>query len=161
MKPRLYIETTIPSYLTSRPSKDVVVAGHQATTRRWWEKRKIRFEVFISQLVIDEIMRGDPKAAAERLSAISDFDELTIPNSVDRLGKKFLRERVIPEKASTDAAHIALCAVHSIDFLMTWNCTHIANAAIQRQLKTICVDEGFSFPIICTPEELMGEDYVG
>ena len=161
MKPRLYIETTIPSYLTSRHSKDVVIAGHQATTKLWWEKRRDKFEIFISQLVIDEISRGDPNAAAERLSAIAEFDELTVPKSVNRLAKRFLREGIIPERASTDAAHIALCAVHGVDFLMTWNCTHIANAAIQRRLKTICAEEEFSLPLICTPEELMGEDYVG
>jgi hypothetical protein len=161
MKPRLYTETTIPSYLTSRPSRDIITAGHQQTTKLWWEKRKDKFEIFISQLVLDEASQGDPNAAAERLSILAEFSELTIPESVNRLAKRFLQDGVIPEKASTDAAHIAICATHSIDFLMTWNCTHIANATIQRRVKKICEEEGFSFPFICTPEQLMGEDYVG
>lgn len=124
MKPRLYTETTIPSYLTSRPSRDIITAGHQQTTKLWWEKRKDKFEIFISQLVLDEASQGDPNAAAERLSILAEFSELTIPESVNRLAKRFLQDGVIPEKASTDAAHIAICATHSIDFLMTWNCTH-------------------------------------
>ena len=161
MKPTLYIETTIPSYLTSRPSSDTVVAGHQATTKRWWEKRKDKFEIFVSQLVLDVVSQGDQIAAAERLSVIAEFSELTVTASVNRLAKRFLQDGVIPEKASTDAAHIAVCAVHGIDFLMTWNCTHIANAAIQRKLKKVCEEERFSFPLICTPEQFMGEDYVG
>ncbi len=157
MKPKLYIETTIPSYLVSSPSRDVIVAGHQQITHLWWDTRRDNFEIFISQFIIDEASEGDATQVQKRLNAIETFAQLEITNDVLRLAEAFLSSNIIPKKAATDAAHIAVASVHGMDYLMTWNCAHIANATIFNPVKNICLKEGFSFPIICTPEELMGE----
>ena len=157
MKPRVYLETTIPSYLTSRPSRDLVVAGHQQITREWWEKKGTAFQLYISQLVIDEAGAGDPIAASTRLSVIQDLPQLDITPEVSTLAGAILASGRLPRNAATDAAHIAVAAVHGMDFLLTWNCVHIANASITRALALTCRDQGFECPVICTPEELLGE----
>jgi len=157
MKPTLYMETTIPGYLTSRPSRDLIVAGHQQITREWWTKRKGAFQIFISQLVLDEAKAGDPAAARERLKAINGFPLLDITDEVAVLATRIVGSGVIPAKAATDAAHIAIAAAHGIDFLMTWNCVHLANAVIAKAVARVCGREGFPCPVICTPEELLGE----
>ena len=157
MNPRLYVETTIPSYLTSRPSRDLIVAGHQQITREWWEKRRDAFQLYISQLVIDETSAGDPGAALERLRVVQDLPMLGITAEVGVLASGILESGIIPRKAATDAAHVAIAAVHGMDFLVTWNCVHIANAVIAKALLKICRQHGCECPIICTPEELLGE----
>src|SRR5882672_6547085 len=157
MKSRLYLETTVPSYLTSRPSRDLIIAGHQELTREWWEKRKDTFELYISQLVVDEASAGDPVAARERLKALQDLPLLDITREVTELAIGILASGKIPRKAATDAAHIAVAAVHGMDFLVTWNCVHMANAAIAKALASICREHACECPVICTPEELMGE----
>jgi hypothetical protein len=157
MTARLYLETTIPSYLTSRPSRDLIIAGHQQVTREWWEKRRRAFQLYISQLVVDEAKAGDPVAARERLSTLQDLPLLDITPEVTELAFGILESGIIPRKAATDAAHIAISAVHGMDFLLTWNCVHIANAANAKALALICRGHAFECPIICTPEELMGE----
>jgi predicted nucleic acid-binding protein len=159
MKPKLYIETTIPSYLVSMPSRDIIVAGHQQTTQLWWNLRKDNFDIFISQFVIDEVSAGDRVQAERRIKVIETFPQLDITDDVTRLAEALLLSKVIPPKAATDAAHIAVAAVHGVDYLMTWNCTHIANAIIFNAVKQICLEQGFTFPIICTPEELIGEEF--
>jgi predicted nucleic acid-binding protein len=157
VKSRVYLETTIPSYLTSRPSRDLIVAGHQQITREWWEKRGDTFQIYLSQLVIDEVSAGDPAAARERLEALRDLPLLDITPEVTMLSSGILATGKIPRKAAADAAHIAIAAVHGMDFLVTWNCVHIANATNARALAMICKEYGFDCPVICTPEELMGE----
>ena len=157
MKSRLYLETTIPSYLTSRPSRNLIIAGHQEITREWWEKRRDTFQLYISQLVVDEASAGDPVAARERLKALEDLPLLDITPEVMELATGILASGKIPRKAATDAAHIAIATVHGMDFLVTWNCVHIANAAIARSLASICREYECECPVICTPEELMGE----
>src|SRR5258708_4584226 len=157
MKSRLYLETTIPSYLTSRPSRDLIIAGHQELTREWWEKRRDAFQLYISQLVVDEASAGDPVAARERLKVLQDLPLLDITPEVTELATSILASGKIPRKAATDAAHIAIAAVHGMDFLVTWNCLHIANAAIAKALASICRKHAYECPVICTPEELMGE----
>src|SRR5580700_10700982 len=157
MKARLYLETKIPSYLTARPSRDLIVAGHQEITREWWEKRAAALRLYISQLVIDEASAGDPAAAHERLKALQNLPLLDITPDVAGLASSILAAGKVPRKAATDAAHIAIAAVHGMDFLVTWNCVHIANAAIARALAFICREHGCECPVICTPEELMGE----
>jgi hypothetical protein len=157
MKPRLYLETTIPSYLTSWPSRDLIVAGHQQITREWWEKRTKLFRLYVSQLVIDEASAGDPAAARQRLKVLQNLPLLDITPEVAELASSILAAGKIPRKAATDAAHIAIAAVHGMDFLVTWNCVHIANAAIAKALASICREHGCECPVICTPEELMGE----
>jgi predicted nucleic acid-binding protein len=157
MKPKLYMETTIPSYLASGPSRDLIVAGHQQITRLWWENRKNQFDIFISQFIIDEVSAGEQKQAKKRLQIIANCAQLEITDEVTTLAQALLNDGIIPKKAATDAAHIAVAAVHGMDYLMTWNCTHIANATIFNSVKRVCIEQGFSFPIICTPEELLGE----
>ena len=157
MKPRLYLETTIPSYLTSRPSRDLIVAGHQQVTREWWEQRRHAFHLYISQLVVDEASAGDPAAARERLKVIQDLPLLDITLEVEALASHILASGIIPRKAATDAAHIAVAAVHGLDFLVTWNCVHIANASIAKAVAKVCGQHGYEGPGICTPEELLEE----
>ena len=156
MKPRVYLETTIPSYLTSRPSRDLIIAGHQQVTKEWWENRDA-FQLYISQLVVDEAAAGDPVAARERLKALQGLPLLDITPEATGLALAILASGKIPRKAATDAAHIAIAAVQGMDFLVTWNCAHIANAANARALALICRKHAYECPVICTPEEIMGE----
>ncbi len=150
------METTIPSYLMARPSRDVIVAGHQQLTWEWWQKRKTSFNIYISQFVLDEANAGDLEAAKKRLGMLADFELLDINDSVTNLASAILKTGIIPQKAATDAAHIAVATVNRMQFLMTWNCTHIANAEITGEIKKECAKHGFVCPTICTPEELMG-----
>jgi len=138
VKQTLYLETTIPSYLTSRPSRDLIVAGHQQITKEWWEKRRDAFQVYISQLVIDEAGVGDPGAARERTQVIKDFPVLDITPEVGLLASGILASGILPRKAATDAAHVDIAAVHGLEFLLTWNCVHIANAVIAKAVANTC-----------------------
>ncbi len=152
----VYIETTIISYLVSRPSRDILVAAHQQTTNEWWSSRLRDFECFISQIVIDEIQAGDSKAAEERMMKISQFAVLEATTEAEGLTEAIIRGGAIPKKAVRDAAHIDVAAVNDIEYLLTWNCRHLANAQIIRKVSVICNKESYSMPVICTPEELMG-----
>ncbi|MBI5215188.1 MAG: type II toxin-antitoxin system VapC family toxin [Ignavibacteriae bacterium] len=156
-KQKLYLETTIPSYLTSTPSRDLVVAAHQQITREWWEKRREHFDIYISELVLEEAKAGDETAAAKRLDVLKLFPLLEVTNEVNELAKELLITRTIPQKAARDAAHIAYATIHHMNFLMTWNCVHIANAVIIQSVAKICRRYGYELPFICTPEELLGE----
>jgi len=156
-KEKVYIETSVISYLTSFPSRDLIIAAHQQITKDWWEKRKNYFDIFISQFVIDEVSRGDKEAAKSRLEIISELPELIINKQVEKLSEEIIRSGAIPIKSAIDAAHIAIASVHNIHYLLTWNCKHIANAEIMKKVLFVCNDCGFYQPIICTPEELMGE----
>jgi len=153
---RVYLETTIPSYLASRPSRDLIIAAHQQITREWWENRSHSFEIYISQLVVDEASAGDPVAARQRLRVVQAVPLLDITPEVAELASDILASGVMPRKAATDAAHIAIATVHAMDFLVTWNCVHIANAAIAKPLGSVCRKRGYECPVICTPEELLG-----
>ena len=157
MKPKLYLETTIPSLLTGWPSRDLQVAAHQQATAEWWRRRRSDFDIFISQLVLDEAAGGDPEAAKLRLEALADFPLLDATEEAAELALKLLAPNLLPPRAAKDADHIALAAVHKMHFLLTWNCTHINNAAIVPALARICRAAGYEPPLICTPEELMGE----
>lgn len=157
MKQKLYLETTIPSYLTSRQSRDVVSAGHQETTREWWTTQRENFDIFVSIFVLDEITYGNPDAAQDRLRAVEKIPLLEITDSVLDLASLLIRSGVIPTKAARDAGYVAVAAVHNMDYLMTWNCAHIANAKIIRRIEQVCREAGLVCPVICTPEELMGE----
>jgi hypothetical protein len=156
MAQRVYLETTIPSYLTAWPSRDLIIAGHQQVTKEWWQTRRNDFELSISQFVLDEAGAGDEQAAQERLAILNPLPLLDISEAVLELASAILQSGVIPAKAARDAAHIAISAVHEIDFLLTWNCAHIANAQIVKKVQAICTEQGFPCPLICTPEELMG-----
>lgn len=152
----VYIETTVISYLVSRPSRDILIAAHQQVTNDWWEYRRKEFECFISQIVIDEIQAGDPEVAKKRLHEVVSFQVLEATAEAEYLTHEIIASGVIPEKAVGDAAHIAVAAVNEMDYLLTWNCRHLANAQIMRKVAMICNNKGFNMPLICTPEELMG-----
>ncbi len=156
MKPSVYLETTVPSYYTARPSRDVVIAGHQATTRDWWDTRLSRFRVFVSQIVLDEAAAGDVRMAKTRLAVLKSFPLLDLRDDASELARALIESGPLPRKAVGDALHIALAAIHGMDFLVTWNCTHIANAEMTAQIAGICHDHGLECPVICTPEALMG-----
>jgi hypothetical protein len=156
VKPKLYLETTVSSYLTAWPSRDLIRAGHQQITKEWWQTRRSAFDLFISQLVLDEAGAGDAEAARERLEALKDFPLLDITQEVDELAAALVASLALPARAVSDAAHIAVAAVHGMHFLLTWNCTHIANAEMAAGIRDTCRTQGFSAPVICTPEELMG-----
>ena len=143
MKPKVYLETTIPSLLTAWPSRDVSIAGQQQTTRDWWTERRQRYELFVSVLVMKEVERGDAKAASERIARLQECRVLPYPKEAEDLTRALLSSRLIPAKAETDAAHVATAAVHGMDFLLTWNCRHIANAAIVENCGTSATAKAF------------------
>lgn len=154
MKPKVYIETTIFSYLTARLSTDLIVAGHQKITELWWEERRENFGCFISQIVLNEISRGDAQAAQHRVAKASGSSLLNVNQASENLSVLLVAEGALPAKAAIDALHISIAAIHEIDFLLTWNCTHIANAQTRPKIENIIRAAGFQPPIIATPEEL-------
>jgi hypothetical protein len=157
MKPRLYIETTIPSYLTARPSRDVVRVAHQQITREWWEQCVGNFDLFVSQAVLRECQGGDPDAAAKRLAVVQNLPLLEQTPEAVALAEALLSEVPLPDQAVGDALHIAMSAVHGMNYLLTWNCTHIANASLRFRIESVCREHGYDPPAICTPEELLNQ----
>ena len=157
MKPKAYIETSVLSYLTALPSRDIVVAAHQQITRDWWSQRD-EFDLFVSEPVIAEARLGDPDAANRRLSAIVGLPVLAGTTAVDALATMLLAQAAMPTRAAIDALHVAIATVHGLSFLVTWNCAHIANAKMRPRIETICRSAGFQPPVICTPEELLTQE---
>ncbi len=156
MKPRAYVETTIPSYLTALPSRDLLVAAHQQVTREWWEGRDA-FDIYISQLVLDEASGGDAGAAARRIEALRNVSVLDVTTEAAGLARRLLDGGGLPPEAKVDALHVAVATVHGMHYLLTWNCVHIANAARRGRIEQLCRMAGFEPPIICTPIELTME----
>ena len=156
MKPTVYVETTIPSYLTAWPSRDLVRAAHQQITREWWARRD-GFDLYSSRLVVQECQAGDAQAAADRLAALVGLPLLEQEAAEKELAEALVREVPLPAKAAADALHIATAAVHGMQYLLTWNCTHIANVALRPRIEAVCRSSGFDPPLICTPEELPTE----
>jgi PIN domain len=155
MTQRVYLETTFVSYLTARFSRDLVIAAHQQITRDWWETCRGRYELCASQMVRQESEAGDPEAARERLDVLAGVVLLETTDEALALAKELLLAGALPPKAADDALHIAIAAVHRIPFLMTWNCRHMANAAMRPFIESVCAKMGFTAPVICTPEELL------
>lgn len=153
----VYLETTFISYLVARPSRDVIVAGHQQTTQDWWANRRHLFECSVSQVVLDEASIGDPAEVQKRLGIADDLAMLAITDEANALTKAVMAAGILPQRALRDAAHVSVAAVHAVDYLLTWNCKHLANAQIARRIALVCEKRGRKMPIICTPEELMGE----
>lgn len=153
----VYVETSILSYLAARPNRNLLAAARQQVTREWWDKHRARFELFASPLVDQEARRGDPDAARRRVEALADLPLLEIVDTAYDLAAALIAEGALPSCAGDDAAHIALAAVHGMDYLLTWNCRHIDNAEIKPIVRSICLARGYVCPEICTPEELMGD----
>lgn len=158
MKPRVYIETTIVSYLTARPARTIIAAGRQQVTIDWWVQRRHLYEIVASDVVLREASAGDEQAAVRRLEALKNIPLLEMTDSVADLALGLVCEGIIPTRAADDAVHIALCVIHEINYLLTWNCAHIANAEIQDRLAEFFLMRGHGLPVICTPDELFGAD---
>jgi predicted nucleic acid-binding protein len=156
-KPTVYVETTVISYLAAWPSRDLIRAAHQRITREWWEGRRDKFSLHISQLVLEEISRGDPTAVSDRLKELKDVPILATPSDSLRIAKELMRASKLPANAQADALHLAIAAYHGINFLLTWNCRHINNVEFRDEFASACEVHGFACPKICTPEELLGD----
>ena len=158
MKPTAYVETSVVSYLTARPSRDLVLAAYQEITREWWRGALDRFRLVASELVVTEAGAGDSEAAAARLEALESTDLLGITGESEALTRKLLDEGAVPHRAVADAAHIAIAVTNGVDYPVTWNFRHIANAAMRTAIERICRQAGYEPPVICTPNELLGTD---
>lgn len=151
----VYIETTIPSYLVERRNKQPAVAADQDATREWWDKQRRYFRLFTSVFTRDEASRGDPKLSADRLDLLKEIPTLDIPADFSDLESDLINLFQLPEKATTDASHLGLAIFHKMDYLLTWNCTHLANAILQKELIDYCGYYHLHLPVICTPENLI------
>jgi len=156
MKPKVYIETSVISYLASRPSRDLIVAAHQKITYDWWQCRE-RFDLYVSELVVDETSAGDAEAARERQAFLAGLPLLGVNEAVILLAQRLVADQALPAKAAQDAVHLAIPAVNRAEYLVTWNCRHLANATMRSRIEAVCEAAGLPAPIICTPEELLGE----
>jgi len=156
MKAKIYIETSIVSYYTSRPSRDIITAARQQITREWWEKNLGQFDTYISVLVLEEAEGGDPAAAEKRLAALKGIPILGISDEAEKLASVFVEYGPISETHSEDALHIALAITNGMDFLVTWNFHHINNAILKKEISKISEENGYECPMICSPEEVEG-----
>ena len=154
MKPSVYLETSFISYLTGPTSQNIITAANQHITREWWENRRFEFDLFVSELVIDEIRQGRVTESAKRLAILKDIPTLTLDNEAVELALAFLQDKGVPNQAAPDAYHIAMATVHKINYLLTWNGKHIANAQIQPKLRQISQQRGYELSTLCTPYQL-------
>ncbi len=155
-KKKVYIETSVVSYLTARPSSDLLAAAWQKVTVDWWDRQRHRFDLFASDIVIEEAGRGGREAAERRLEALSGIPLLAITEEVVLFSETLVEKGAVPRKAIGDSLHIAVTAVHGVDYLLTWNYRHIDNAETKPIIRRICVENNYGYPEICTPQELMG-----
>ena len=153
-KSQIYLETSVISYLVSRPSGDIKVASHQLATREWWERRASSFELYISDIVLEEASEGDPEYSQKRLEAVSDITILGMTDEALNLAQMLVKS-VLPQKAYKDALHIAIACLGGVDFVLTWNFKHIANASMSYDIIEICNEAGYDCPILCSPLQLL------
>ena len=158
MKPQVYIETTVVSYYASRPSRDLVVAAHQELTHEWWDGDRVRYAVFCSEIVRREAARGDAEAAGKRLATLEGVPVLSLEEEALGLAARLTERGLVPVEYGEDALHIALAVIHGMDYLLTWNCRHIASARMRLPMIHTVEESGYECPSICTPEELMESD---
>ena len=157
-KPSVYLETSVIGYATSRPSRDLVVAGRQQITQEWFDLQAQGYELFVSQLVASEASGGDKGAAQEREAFLRGIPRLAITDTVGDLAARLVGSGAVHRKAAEDALHIAVAAVHGVEYLLTWNCKHIANATMRQSIEGVCREAGYEPPVICTPEELNNDE---
>jgi hypothetical protein len=155
VKPGVYLETSVISYLVGRLSRDVVVLGNQELTREWWVTRRADYELFVSEAVIGEAAIGDPDLARQRMEICDGLQLLAISDEAERLAPLLLKAAGMAANAATDTLHVAVATVHGMDYLLSWNCAHIANATIRRAIDKQCRASGYEPPVICTPQELI------
>ncbi len=154
----VYIETSIASYLAARPSRDLRSAAWQQTTAQWWEQERPRYQLFTSELVLAEARAGDPDAVARRLALQEALPLLSVTDDAKELAERLVADGGMPLHAEADALHVAAASVHRMDYLLTWNCRHIGNAARKPIIRSICAVAGYTCPEICTPLELLSEE---
>ncbi|MDQ0285892.1 putative nucleic acid-binding protein [Desulfofundulus luciae] len=157
-KPTLYLETTIPSYLAARPSRDLIIAANQQATHEWWNEERKNFKIYISQAVLIEAKAGDPEVAFQRVKHLEGLEILPATEEVEKMAKEYLAVLGIPKKSALDAVHIAYAVVYKLDYLLTWNCKHLAHGEIRRKLRRYNGSIGLETPEIVTPIELMRRD---
>lgn len=155
MKSSVYIETSVLSYLTARPSNDLRAMANQSITAEWWETQKDHYSLVASELVVSEAGCGHPEAAQRRLAVVNSLPLLQVSQQAQELAQALIQEYALPQKAEVDALHVALAAVNGVEYLLTWNCTHIANAHTRPKIEATCRAHGYEPPVICTPLELM------
>jgi hypothetical protein len=156
--PKVYVETTVISYLTAWPSAEVVTSAHQQITQDWWTTKRSLFDLFVSDLVREEVAAGDEDAASRRLGIVESLPSLAVDQNARQLARILVQRLRIPARAAADGAHIAIAVANGMDYLLTWNCRHIANARLRTIIEDVCASLGYSAPVICTPEELMEDD---
>lgn len=156
--PQVYIETSIVSYLRQRPSTQIVAAARQLLTQRWWDNERQNYALVTSQYVMDEAGLGDPTLAAERLSALADIPLLELSADVPQIAAEIIRRGILPSGAQVDALHIAVAAFHEVEYLLRWNCKHIASAQAIPRIRDLLLELGYPVPVICTPEEMVGDE---
>jgi predicted nucleic acid-binding protein len=158
MKRTIYIETSVVSYYTAKPSDNIRISGHQLATYEFWEMLS-QYEVHISDTVIEEVSRGDEIKVEERLFSIRDFAVLEVDSKTQELAKLLIQQEAVPAKCPEDALHIAVAATHNVGFILTWNFKHINNPFMMRNISDVVLEAGFSMPVICSPEEFMEAEH--
>jgi predicted nucleic acid-binding protein len=156
MSNQVYLETSIVSYLTARPSRDLMAAAAQQATQEWWEQQRHRFALYISPVVLEEAALGDTKAAEKRTLALQNIPILELTSEVLKLADTLMIQKVLSPKEKQDSVHVAVATVYELNYLLTWNCRHIANAEIQKRMAQASHQLGYELPRICTPYELLG-----
>jgi hypothetical protein len=154
-KSTVYLETSVISYLAARPSSEAVIARRQILATQWWDLRRRDFDLVTSQTVLEEAQLGDPEAAERRMLLLADIPLLAMTSDAARLADALMTRMALPTHVKADALHIAVTAINGVHYLLTWNCTHIANAALRPMIEQVCRAHGFEPPIIATPEELL------
>ncbi|HZH35334.1 MAG TPA: type II toxin-antitoxin system VapC family toxin [Pyrinomonadaceae bacterium] len=157
MKPKIYLETTIISYLTAHPSRDLITAANQQVTHEWWTFRRDMFDLLTSEIVVQESSKGDVQMVQKRLVILASIALVEVNDEANNLAAALLAGKAVPEKAAVDALHISIAAVHKSNYLLTWNCKHIANGLMQPKIAEVCRANGYESPLIYTPFELLGE----
>ena len=155
MKKTVYIETTIVSYLTGRPSGDLLIAARQLQTRQWWDEESKKHELLVSNAVLEEIAEGDTDQASKRLALIEGISVINMSDNVKDVAESLIHKCSIPPNSYYDAIHVAICAVYDIDLLLTWNCKHLANPFMLPKSYSVLQALGYTSPLIVTPEQLL------
>jgi hypothetical protein len=156
MKPSLYLETTIPSFLVGGVSPVLTTAAHQIVTRRWWDEERDKYRLFVSRVVVDEIAQGKTELARQRIALLQNMPRLVVDEAVGELADELHSYLRLPPSAETDAMHLALACYYKTDYLLTWNMKHLASGRIRREIDHFHDERGLFVPVICTPEELAG-----
>ena len=155
---KIYIESTLPSYYTSRPNEEPLKHKRQIITKKFWNYAVEFFDLYISTAVLIEIKRGNKEAAESRRLAVMPFKLIQVSESDNELAKIYISLLKLPEDARADATHIAVACLHKMDYLITWNCNHIANGQNLRKIQDYNLKHKIHIPVLTTPELFMGED---